>query len=673
MGFTERNGKEVVHFLLGEGFIIQPPPPSMIHHRNRPAVCSLLLLAGSTSLAVAQAPLLPPAARHASLGEIAQAAPAATAPPLVPTAPNTSTTPIQTGTLPNTAPTTNLEPTTPAPTGVDPNVPAPIAPPPIINGVNSTAPGVIPPPATDVAAPGAAANAGGARPREFQGDDVGQVLRLLARQAKISLIVSPQIVGTINMRLEDVTALQAIEVICQAQGYDFTQQNNVYYVKTVAEKAAEPTQADFYTFSYARASQVIPLLTGQLKSKAAPPQVDERTNTVFYQEAKSNVSSIRQFLARVDKPTRQVMIEARLVEVNSNPTQSYGINWAGVVGSSASPKAFRYGGSNFPTLPSTVAAQTVLNPNTAAQTTVPRYDANGAPLQVPSGLTTTTTQTFANGVPVLNDFVRNASQGLNALGSQFAILDIPQFSATLRFLNEDTDSEFLANPRIVTADNLEATIKIVRNQPVPQLNFNEQTATAVFGGFQDKLYGNTLVVKPSINKDNFITLSVKPEISNRVGDQVFNFAGAAVSSPIIDTRTLDANVLIKSGCTLAIGGLLQDQTSKATTKVPILGDIPILGYLFQEHLNQRSKRNLLIFVTPTIISQQFGTGLEDQVTGLKNANSRTDYADPNGWRNNAKGALHLTKPRDRQLTGEYPAPGNCNERVSFKDGAATRD
>ena len=107
----------------------------------------------------------------------------------------------------------------------------------------------------------------------------------------------------------------------------------------------------------------------------------------------------------------------------------------------------------------------------------------------------------------------------------------PSFSATVRFLNEDSDAEFLANPRIVTADNLEATIKIVRNQPVPQLNFNEQTATAVFGGFQDKIYGSTLVVKPSINKDDFITMSVKPEISNHVADQVFNFAGASGQQP----------------------------------------------------------------------------------------------------------------------------------------------
>ncbi|MBV9659153.1 MAG: type II and III secretion system protein, partial [Verrucomicrobia bacterium] len=224
--------------------------------------------------------------------------------------------------------------------------------------------------------------------------------------------------------------------------------------------------------------------------------------------------------------------------------------------------------------------------------------------------------------------------------------------------------------RIVTANNLEATIKIVRNQPVPQLNFNEQTATAVFGGFQDKIFGNTLIVKPSINKDNFITLSVKPEISNRIGDQVFNFGGATVSSPIIDTRTLEANVLIKSGCTLAIGGLLQDETSKQTTKVPILGDIPIVGYLFTEHVNSRTKRNLLVFVTPTIIRGEYGTGLEDQVTGLKNSDGRTTYADPSGWRNNAKGAVRLVKTPARPLAGEYPVPGNPDCRtdgVSFKD------
>ena len=251
--------------------------------RKLPAFCSVLVLAGPVADGLAQAPLYPPAAHPTAMGLYAQAAPAAPTPP--PGAPA-------------------AEPATPAP--LDPNAPAPIAPPPAtLNGqpATVTAPGQPLPPPVDTAAPTATStNSGGARAREFQGDDVGQVLRLLARQAKINLIVSPLVVGTINMRLEDVTALQAIEVICQAQGYDLAQTKGVYYVKTPQEKAAEPTQSDFYTFSYARAATVAPLLTGQLKSKTSAPQVDERTNTVFYQEAKSNLAGIREFLARVDRP-----------------------------------------------------------------------------------------------------------------------------------------------------------------------------------------------------------------------------------------------------------------------------------------------------------------------------------------------------------------------------------
>ena len=243
-------------------------------------------------------------------------------------------------------------------------------------------------------------------------------------------------------------------------------------------------------------------------------------------------------------------------------------------------------------------------------------------------------------------------------------------------MNEDSDTEFLANPRVVTADNQQAKIEIIRNQPIPQLNFNEQTATAVFGGFQDKLFGNKLIVRPSINKDNYITLSVKPEISNKVADFHFVFSGADVTSPIIDTRTLDSNVLIKSGDTLAIGGLITDQVAKARTKVPILGDIPLVGYAFQSHDNERHKRNLLIFVTPTILDQRYLTGLEDQVSGVHHVGE--DYADPNGWRNNAKGAVRLVPTSHRQLAEDYAKPGvppppEEGTEVPFKSSVKDRE
>src|SRR6266850_2143621 len=330
---------------------------------------------------------------------------------------------------------------------------------------------------------------GGVGVREFQGDDVGQVLRLLARQAKINMVVSDQVTGTVTMRLEDVTALQAIAIIVKAKGLFMDQIDHVYYIKTPAEKTAEPTESDSYQFSYSRAKDVAPLLASQLSSKD-PPQFDERTNTIFFRETRSNIDTVRKLLVTIDKPTKQVMIEARLVEVTANPLQSYGIDWSGTVGSVSQGKTFSYGA------PRSTSGTTSTGGN------IPLSD-------------------LALGNPANPNILGNFSK---LIPGQFAILSVPQMSATLRFLNEDADAEFLANPRVVTADNLQAKIEINRAQPVPQLNFNEQTATAVFGGFQDKKFGNTLIVTPSINKDNFVTMKVKPEISNKVGDSTFVFA-----------------------------------------------------------------------------------------------------------------------------------------------------
>lgn len=547
---------------------------------------------------------------------------------------------------------------TPPPAPLPPDQPAPIEPPVTTQTTQApqttgTAPGsTTAQPETAPATLDTAAT--GPHTMDFD-DDTSVVFRTLARQARISLVVSDKLPqGKVTMRLENVEPLQAIEVIANSKNLIFEQQKGIYYIKTQEEKAKEPTISASYTLSYATAEKVVPLLATQLQG-GVPPQFDVRTNTIFFRETKSNMDNIKLFLQTIDQPTRQVMIEARLVEVTANPKQSYGINWGGVVGSSSTPQTFKYGGSSPPTA-------TNATPITPLPT-------NG------SGLNQVSTAT-ANGALTPTDLLLLGKPGgefLSAIGGQFAILSVPQMSATLRLLNEDSDAEFLANPRVVTANNQKATIKITRNQPVPQLNFNEQTATAVFGGFQDKTFGNTLVVTPSINKDNFITLGVQPEISNKVGDATFTFAGATVASPIIDTRTLDSNVLIKSGDTLAIGGLLQDEVTKGRTKVPVLGDIPVVGYAFQERLNTRTKRNLLVFVTPTIIHQGYGTGLEDQVSGLNH--SGDEYADPNGWRNNAKGAFRLVPTSNRQTAADIPKPGMAPapEKVNYRVNATDRE
>lgn len=527
-----------------------------------------------------------------------------------------------------------------APPGVEP---APIEPPIQINPGDPAAPGATPgaPGLPGTSLPGTSPTdapvAGSLSPNEarvfeFQGDEVGLVLRTLARQAGVNLIISDQVaaVGTIEARLTNKTPLQAIQIIVDTKQLILEERGGDYYILTQAEKKQEPTEPADYTFSYAQAADVMAILQSQLQSEF-PPQIDTRTNTVFYRVSKSNADRVLAFLQKIDSPTQQVMIEARLVEVTANPRQSYGINWAGTVGSSGTAQTIRYGA----TTPATI------NPTNGAITALPQV-------------------TFNNGRAAVNDFVLEtdirSGEFLDALSGQFAIITAPSLSMTLRLLNEDSDAEFLACPRVVTANNQKAEIKITRAQPVPQLNFNEQTATSTFGGFIDKEFGNTLNVTPSINKDDFITLKVKPVISNKVGDATFILQGSTVTSPVIDTRSLDSNVLIKSGDTLAIGGLLQDEVGKGRVKVPVLGDIPILGYLFQERLNSRTKRNLLVFVTPTIIKQGYGTGLENQVSGL--VNSGNEYADVNGWRNNAKGAWRLIPTSNRTVAADVPKPGN---------------
>src|SRR3954471_21924521 len=143
-----------------------------------------------------------------------------------------------------------------------------------------------------------AIESGGAGVREFQGDDVGQVLRLLARQSKINMVVSEAVTGTVTMRLEDVTALQAISIIVKAKGLFMDKIESVYYVKTAQERTAEPTESDSYQFSYARSKDIAPLVASQLASKDAP-QVDERTNTIFFRETRSNIDNLRKLLAQV--------------------------------------------------------------------------------------------------------------------------------------------------------------------------------------------------------------------------------------------------------------------------------------------------------------------------------------------------------------------------------------
>ena len=184
-------------------------------------------------------------------------------------------------------------------------------------------------------------------------------------------------------------------------------------------------------------------------------------------------------------------------------------------------------------------------------------------------------------------------------------------------MSQDQDTELLASPRVVTTDNGKAKLSIAKQVPIPNFTFSEQTASLQISGFTYKDIGIILNVTPRINKNEYVTLEVSPEASSQTGNQPLTSGqGNTVNIPIVSTRQATTTVLIKSGHTLAIGGLMQTDVDDSYTKVPLLGDIPGVGRLFRSKSLSKTKRDLLIFLTPTIIAPDAKTGLEANYNGF---------------------------------------------------------
>jgi type IV pilus assembly protein PilQ len=204
---------------------------------------------------------------------------------------------------------------------------------------------------------------------------------------------------------------------------------------------------------------------------------------------------------------------------------------------------------------------------------------------------------------------------------------------------------------VITADNREANIKIATQEPIPNFTFNQQTASFVISGFEYKDVGNMLKVTPhvsNVNGEKFITMDVEPQVSTAAANgRSFNLPGGSVTVPLISVRTLTSRVMVKDGNTLALGGLLATQANRTYSKVPFFGDIPLFGELFRSRSFNKTKQNLLVFITPTVIASDGGTGLEDQYAQLKEDDENDRFAYRKSFTGNAK-------PRDQFRKGPEP-------------------
>ena len=408
---------------------------------------------------------------------------------------------------------------------------------------------------------------------DYSEADIQSVLRTMAARAGINLILGDEVMGKVTIHLENVPYEDAMELIAESKGYAYIRDKNVARVKSRESIDAEPVEIRLLTLNYAKADDIKKTIDPVL-TKQGKVQVDARSNTLILSDIPSNLAKLMPLLAALDTQTPQVMIEAKFIETIKNPQKDLGINWANTALNHTV----------------TVGSPATSSTGSGGSTTV----APPADFQATKGVSGVTTPWYAT-----------------------ALLDIGTAQAVFSFFNQDADSELLANPRIVTTDNNKAKISIATQFPIPQFAFSQQTGGFQITGFDYKDIGIILNVLPRINKNEFVTLEVTPEASSSSQNATLTSgSGNAVQIPIINTRTATTTVLIKSGNTLAIGGLMRRDVSDSYTKVPLLGDMPGIGPLFRSKSLSKTKRDLLIFLTPTIVGPNAKTGYEQYSGGF---------------------------------------------------------
>ena len=422
------------------------------------------------------------------------------------------------------------------------------------------------------------------------------VIRTLARQAAINVIFDPKVLEVgpdgkskfppVSIRLENVTALNVLEAVLNNNllKLDKDIRTRISRVTIKDPQAAEPLVTKIYQLKYTSPSNMVVIITPSFTGGRSKAVSDNRTSKLIVQATEKELLDIDPLVEKLDTPTRQVLIEARILETERTPETSKGINWERTFGN----QTFTFGNGI------TTGTTTTDSPGTPTTTTLP-------------GGRTITTTPASSSQSVLDTLI--GSGGLSAdtargFSPKTAFLNADGVRAVLSFFNKDNQTEVIATPRAVTADNTQTTLSVTRALPI----FKVTSGGTQTGPTVDITYTNVgiiLNVTPRISANSNIALRVIPEVSNvEETKDLQTIAGLQNTANIYAIRKIDTQVLIPSGNTLVMGGLISDNMTKALTKVPILGDIPAVGYLFRSNSKKRDRRNLMIFVTPTIVTDE---------------------------------------------------------------------
>lgn len=415
----------------------------------------------------------------------------------------------------------------------------------------------------------------------FQDIEVRAVLQLIADFTELNLVASDTVSGRITLRLQNVPWDQALELVLKTKGLDKRQVGNVLMVAPAAEIAERerqqieankqiaelaPLVSEFVRIRYANAEDVVELFQagsedgGNLTSPRGSVVVDARTNSLIITDTATKLAEIRELLTLVDIPVRQVMIEARIVIAQSDATRNLGIEWGGGYLDVNNDNVFSASGNTDNVVDLT---------NAAINGTQPAVNYPGA-LLVDLGV---------------------ASNSGFAIG--FASSDL-FLTAELSALEAEGEGEVVSQPKVITGDKQEASIKSGTEIPYQQSSASGETTVA----FKDAVLA--LFVTPNITPDDRILLDLKVN-QDSVGELVPSGSlGGFI--PSIDTTQLTTQVLVGNGETVVLGGVFKTEDISAVNKVPYFGDIPYIGAFFRSETNEHKKTETLIFITPRILA-----------------------------------------------------------------------
>lgn len=416
----------------------------------------------------------------------------------------------------------------------------------------------------------------------FQSIEVRSVLQLIADFTGVNIVVSDTVTGSLTLRLKDVPWDQALDIILKTKGLDQRKVGNVMLVAPSEEIAVRekmeleaqqqiedltPVYSEFIQINYAKAADIADLLKAKdnsLLSERGNVSIDERTNTLLIQDTADKLAEIRALVVVLDVPIRQVLIESRIVIANNDFSRELGARF-GVTGAKNNNN--------------TVTA--ISGSSTATDSMM----VNAASNIQSSG------QPFPLGIPdnadrMMVDLPVSSPAGRFSLGILAAdyLLDL-EISA----LQAENRGELISSPRVITSNQKEAVVE--QGVEIPYQQASSSGATSV--SFKKAVL--SLKVTPQITPDDHISMTLDVS-KDSVGEM---YAGV----PSVNTNSISTQVLVGNGETVVLGGVYQEQNVVGSSKVPLLGDVPVLGHLFKTNSKAEKKSELLIFVTPKIIKE----------------------------------------------------------------------